>query len=300
MEKNKEKSLTMQIISATWKSIFVAIIYLISEIFAGGLMLGFGAELPEFNRETEIFLLEVLASGMLITALLGPIHASMKVSMNRRIVSIFSIVFLNAAAMLIESAFFVSKSPNSDMLPGLLVQKFLAALITSYSITTLFVPKDLQRTKKSNEERSILSWIWRIGACVAGYGILSYGIDHVHYMLMAQYPSQSHPAGLTVPAAKEITAAIPIRGLFMIFSLLPFIIFMKSTLKAKMVLSGTILFVVGGIVPLTTHMSTLPLLLIAASLVELFFQNFLTGIISAWLLNIKEIPVQDQRRIKTA
>jgi hypothetical protein len=263
-------------------------------------MIGFGAELPEFNRETEIFLLEVLVSGMLITALLGSVHASMKVSMNRRFISIFSIVFLNAAAMLVESAFFVSRSPNSDMLPGLLVQKFLAALITSYTITILFVPKDMQRTKKSGEDRSTLGWIWRIGACVAGYGILSYGIDHVHYMFTAQYPYQSHPAGLTVPAAKEITAAIPIRGLFMIFSILPFILYMKSTQKAKMAISGTILFVVGGIVPLTTHMSTLPLLLIVVSLVELFFQNFLTGIVGAWLLNRKELPEQDQPRGKTA
>ena len=48
--------------------------------------------------------------------------------------------------------------------------------------------------------------------------------------------------------------------------------------------SGLLLFIVGGIVPLTWQMTALPLPLLLASAVEIFCQNFTTGVVTALLL----------------
>ncbi len=44
------------------------------------------------------------------------------------------------------------------------------------------------------------------------------------------------------------------------------------------------LFAIGGIVPLLYQVNALPLPLLIASAVEIFFQNFLTGIVAGLLL----------------
>jgi hypothetical protein len=52
--------------------------------------------------------------------------------------------------------------------------------------------------------------------------------------------------------------------------------------------TGWLLFAIGGIVPLVLQISSLPLLLLAASAVEIFCQNFLTGMVAAGLMGIDE------------
>jgi hypothetical protein len=49
-------------------------------------------------------------------------------------------------------------------------------------------------------------------------------------------------------------------------------------------MTGMLAFVIGGIIPLLGMIGTLPLLLIIASGIEIFFQNFLTGVVCALLL----------------
>jgi VIT1/CCC1 family predicted Fe2+/Mn2+ transporter len=54
-----------------------------------------------------------------------------------------------------------------------------------------------------------------------------------------------------------------------------------------MIKTGWLLFAIGGIVPLVLQISSLPLLLLIASAVEIFLQNFLTGAVAARLLGIE-------------
>lgn len=46
---------------------------------------------------------------------------------------------------------------------------------------------------------------------------------------------------------------------------------------------------IGGLVPLTLQVSALPLYLPATSAVEIFFQNFLTGVATARLMGIENL-----------
>jgi len=51
-----------------------------------------------------------------------------------------------------------------------------------------------------------------------------------------------------------------------------------------LLLCGFLLFWIGGVVPLVLQSATLPSMLLLASGMEIFFQNFLTGVVAAGLL----------------
>jgi hypothetical protein len=69
---------------------------------------------------------------------------------------------------------------------------------------------------------------------------------------------------------------------------------MRGTRRQLMVKTGFLLFAIGGIVPLIWQVSSLPLFLLAASAVEIFFQNFLTGMVSARLMGIDKTHTDNQ------
>jgi hypothetical protein len=56
-----------------------------------------------------------------------------------------------------------------------------------------------------------------------------------------------------------------------------------TTRGRTLLVAGMTLFWVGGVVPLTLQLGNLPLLLLLASAVEIFLQNFLTGVVAAAL-----------------
>jgi hypothetical protein len=58
--------------------------------------------------------------------------------------------------------------------------------------------------------------------------------------------------------------------------------------KQAVMFTGLVIFSIGGLVPLTMQVDTLPLILLAASAVEIFFQNFSTGAVTALLLGQSE------------
>ena len=80
---------------------------------------------------------------------------------------------------------------------------------------------------------------------------------------------------------------VHLRGLFIALSVLLFLLSVRGSRRQLMVWTGWLLFAVGGIVPLVLQLGFLPLILVFASLIEIFFQNFLTGVVAAWLLGVE-------------
>jgi hypothetical protein len=73
-----------------------------------------------------------------------------------------------------------------------------------------------------------------------------------------------------------------------VFSVFLFLLSVRGNKRELMFSTGWLLFAVGGIVPLFWQVGTLPLPLLLASAVEIFFQNFQTGGVSAWLMGNKD------------
>jgi hypothetical protein len=74
-----------------------------------------------------------------------------------------------------------------------------------------------------------------------------------------------------------------VRGLLIILAVLPLILTWRAQRRWLAVWCGLILFVVGGLVPLLP-VTILPVYLRVTSGIEIFFQNFSTGVVAAFLL----------------
>jgi len=69
----------------------------------------------------------------------------------------------------------------------------------------------------------------------------------------------------------------------LVLSIVLLILAARTTRRRVLIIAGLTLFWVGGIVPLTLQIDSLPAPLLLASAVEIFLQNFLTGVVTAWL-----------------
>jgi hypothetical protein len=89
-----------------------------------------------------------------------------------------------------------------------------------------------------------------------------------------------------VPAPEVVFVLESVRGVLIVFSVLLFLLSVRGTRQQLMVKTGWLLFAVGGIIPLIWQINTLPLFLLFASGIEIFFQNFFTGVVAAGLMGI--------------
>jgi hypothetical protein len=110
----------------------------------------------------------------------------------------------------------------------------------------------------------------------------------LNYAFVTRPYYETHAGGLAVPAPEVVLILESIRGLLIVFSVLLLLLSMRGTRKQLIITTGWLIFAVGGIIPLCWQITTLPLFLLFASAIEIFFQNFLTGAVSALLLGVEK------------
>jgi hypothetical protein len=109
------------------------------------------------------------------------------------------------------------------------------------------------------------------------YHVFYFIFGGISYALITKPYYKTHAGGLAVPAVEVTLAAEVIRGALIALSVLPFLLTVCTDRKRRALQTGLMLFTIGGLVPLTMQVGVLPLVILAASVVEIFFQNFSTG-----------------------
>ena len=146
----------------------------------------------------------------------------------------------------------------SPLLAGLAGRASVAFLAMAFSGQRLQLPR-------------VLLGVWRDQLCPCDQALLC------------------HPCGWAHGACACNSACARIgSGLLIVFSVLLLLLSMRGTRRQLVATTGWLIFAVGGIIPLCWQITTLPLFLLFASAIEIFFQNFLTGAVSASLLGITE------------
>jgi len=215
---------------------------------------------------------------------LGSLSASMPVTLSRHMLVWGSIIFFNLASLTIEGRIY---APN--LIKGLLivplVQQFVVALVTTWIIVKLFAPI-VDSAPMISIQRSWISWLWRFVLSVLSYIFFYYFFGAINYLLVTGPYYETHAGGLVVPAQNIIIQAELIRAVLIALSVIPFLLNFPKNRRSKMWLTGLILFAVGGVTPLLVQVGSLPSVVLAASSVEIFCQNFFTGVVTARLMSI--------------
>lgn len=273
------------VFETVWKSLLVGAAYTVALII-GGMVVGLaGLSLPQVQN-AQATLLWAFSGGIIVGLFLGPIAASIPISIRRHVIVWSSILLFNLVSVAIEGYFF-APSLIGDSLTALILQQILTAFVTGWVITILFAPKNASLTVPSSP-RSLFSWSWRFVLSSLSYVIFYFFFGALNYELVTRPYYETHAGGLTVPSPNVVLIAELIRGVLIVISVLPFLLTFRAEKRRLILLTGLILFSIGGLVPLTMQASTLPFLLLAASAVEILFQNFSTGAVTALLLGRSE------------
>lgn len=263
------------------KSLLVGVVYAIALALGGIIVTLFGFSLPEV-KDPLASLAWSFVGGVIAGLCLGPVASSIPAARTRHLFVWGSLIFLNIASVAIEGYFF-APALIGDALPALLVQQFLAALATGWIITILFASRE-SVTLNTPTRRSLLSWARRFIACTLAYVIFYFIFGGINYALVTKPYYETHAGGLDVPAVEVTLAAEVVRGALIALSVLPFLLTVRANRKRQIVLTGFILFAIGGLVPLTMQVGVLPFFLLVASAWEIFAMNFTTGWALARLL----------------
>jgi len=215
---------------------------------------------------------------------LGFLAGSMPAAWSRHMLVWGSIIFLNIASVTIEGRIFAPNLLKGSLIV-ILIQQFVVALVTTWIIVRLF-SLIVDSTTTTSIQHSWFSWLLRFTLSVLSYIFFYYFFGALDYLLVTGPYYETHAGGLIVPAQKIIIQAELIRAVLIVFSVIPFLLNFPTSRRGKMWLAGLILFAVGGITPLLVQVGSLPSVVLAASAVEIFCQNFFTGVVTARLMSV--------------
>jgi len=270
-----------KVIGTIWRSLLVGAGYAIALTIGGMIASMVGTSMPEVEDSLSS-LLWSFAGGTIMALFLGPIASSVPLSMLRHVLVWSSVILFNLVSVIIEGYYFAPLLIG-DSLPGLILQQILGAFITGWIITVLFTNRETA-TLITLPPRSFISWSWRFAAGALSYLVFYFLFGALNFALVTRPYYETHTGGLDVPVLSTILTAELIRSVLIVLSILPFFLTVRADKKRLILLSGLILFSVGGLVPLTMQAGALPFVLLAASAVEILFQNFSTGAVAALLL----------------
>jgi hypothetical protein len=276
------------IFAIAWRSFVVAIGYALGLMAAGiiGGMLGW----PVSSGSTagnQSGAVVMLISAILLGVFLGPVAARLALSRLQHFFLWLTLIIFNLGSVALEGAYFAPNLVKTPV-PVLLAQQLFAAAGASLAITRLFGRPGLSFSwLGSLRWRSWPSWLWRFLVSALSYVVFYWIFGGLNYALVTKPYYESQAGGLTVPAPGTVLILESIRGLLIVFSVLLLLLSMRGTRKQFVTTTGWLVFAVGGIIPLCWQITTLPLLLLFASAIEIFFQNFLTGAVSARLMGIE-------------
>jgi len=280
----------MQTIRSTWgtawRSLLVAAGYVAGLMLAGMIGAFLGAQLGSgAGRQTDF--LWLMISNLLLGVLLGPIAARLRLSRLQHFVLWGSLIFFNMGSVAIEGAYFVPELVPVPI-PVLFAQQALASAVAALVITLLFgvIGQRQSLWLEALRTRPWISWLWRFALSALSYMVFYFIFGALNFSLVTKPYYDAHAGGLMAPAPGIVLMAESVRAPLIVLSVFFFLLSVRGSRRDLVLRTGWLLFAVGGIVPLVLQVAALPLPLLAASAVEIFFQNFLTGAVAALLLGI--------------
>jgi hypothetical protein len=174
----------------------------------------------------------------------------------------------------------------------------LVNLLVAWLSVLLLMPADQVSHENTSPQRSWWGWTWRVIVVGLAYFVFYFVFGATNAFLYTMNFYKNNPQyGLSLPAPAIIFLAQLIRG--PLFGLGSLFIVQTVNIPSRKVGAwlGILLFVVGGVAPyVEVTFRTMPLGFNLATLTEILFQNFLTGVVAANLYGAKKtIPSKEKK-----
>ena len=265
------------------KIILLTILYALTVTLISGTMISIGFDFPEMEIDEGSSFIQLLFAGLLSSLFITYVSLRyIQLSKSHFFIMVFSILFLSNISVAIEGTLFTPELITKSVFLTLSIQQLLISLV--YSMISLFMLKrknSINQASFRHSERitNISKLIPKLFLGGLVYMIMYYTWGWLNYNLFTKPFYDSGVGGLDIPSTFKLIESILFRGILITLSIVPFLLFALPNNRTKMYEVGMILFVFGGLLPLSLFVSVFPLEFIAYSLVEIFLQNFITGMI---------------------
>lgn len=239
--------------------------------------------LSRLQPTPDTFLLWVI-SGTLLCLALTPFILHSKWSKWNTILATWAVsVFIRAFGLGIEGSLFTPTRGNLAII-GAGVGVVVGLLFAWLAVTLLSVGTS-EPAGEPSVGRNWWGWTWRILLVGLAYFVFYFGFGSANALLYTRSFYENNPQyGLSLPPVGVLFLAQLLRA--PLFGLGAFFIARSTNLPSKWrgLWLGLLLYVVGGLGPyLEVTFRTMPLGFNLATLLELFLQNFLAGLVAARL-----------------
>lgn len=287
-------SLISRSFDVLWRALVIAVGYVLA-LLLGGVLLGMLGLLDPSSAANVDFVTTfgwMFVGALLMGVTAGVAARQVAASAPRHLLIWSALLFCNIGAVIIEGHFFAPDMVGS--LGPSLAQQVAPCLVSAWLVYRLFA-RAATTPAQPVARRAWHSWLWRLGLSAATYFAAYWLFGALNYALITgpYYEAQGTP--LAVPDPRTVLVVEALRAVLIVLALLPFLLTAQMPVRRLALWSGMLLFIVGGIVPLTWQAGTLPLPLLAASAVEIFLQNFTTGAVAALLIGAPTAAVAAPR-----
>ncbi|MCF8381461.1 MAG: hypothetical protein K9H49_17945 [Bacteroidales bacterium] len=268
-------------VMSVFQVLVLTLIYVIAVSLVSGVLISTGFEFPEMEMDQSRSFMQLIFAG-LISSLLVVFLARKYHKLKSRtfFFIIFFILFLSNFSVSIEGNIFTPGLITNSVLLTLGIQQFSIALLFAF-FASLLNRKKLFSSKETDDRNDShkLSFVFKLVLGSIVYMAMYYIWGRINYSLFTKPYYELGISGLDVPSTGILIKYIFIRGILITLSIVPFIKYALPENRFKMYETGLILFLFGGLIPLTLTLGIFPMELVLYSLVEIFLQNFITGII---------------------
>lgn len=227
-------------------------------------------------------------TGALVSLALSPLIRNSTWSRTRTVLAAWAaLALVRSMGLGIEGALF-KPATAVNAIVGAVVGILISLLVAGLAVW-LMMPAPLSSDRPVptvSARRAWWDWTWRVAVVGLAYFVFYFVFGAANALVYTLSFYKNNPQyGLTLPPANLIFLAQLIRGpLFALGAL--WLARAAAVSRPRLALwLGLLLFVIGGVAPyVEITFRTMPLGFNLATLTEILFQNFLTGVVAAWLL----------------
>jgi hypothetical protein len=287
-DRSTYQSRTRKALGLLWRSVVVAVGYLVALMIGGVITEVLGLPIPPLAAGVDpfqVFVFEFL-SGLLIGLCLGPLSARLRLPMAQRAGLLFVVLFiLNSLINVIEALFFTTM-PLGEQLTGL-VTSAVGHVGLALLLAFLFRPAAVERglltaLRESLGQRRWSSWTWRFLAAGALYFPIYFFFGMLISPIVTPYYLQMD-MGLTVPGFEVIVPLELFRGLLYALTLFLLIGTLRGSRRSVAFWVILTLCVLGSWAPMLM-VAWWPVTLRVTHGVEITADCIVHGLVVVWLL----------------
>ena len=269
--------------------ILLTTIYVIVVSVVTGILITTGFDFPEMNVARSVSFMQLIFAGLISSFLVVYIVCRYKqLKKLNFFLIVFFILFLSNFSVTVEGNIFTPDLITNSVLFSLFIQQILIGLIFS-SVATIMNRKRLTGTSEPFLSSKLFgsAFTLKLAAGSLTYMLMYYVWGRINYSLFTKPFYDMGISGLDVPSSFTLIKYIFVRGILITLSIVPFLKFAQPDNARKIYETGIILFLFGGVIPLSLTLGIFPLDFALYSLAEIFLQNFLAGIIIYLIFSTK-------------